>query len=126
MSAALFSRRARALVHAIPNEWVERQKQVHVSTSAVPLVSSNDVVTSLLFRLSECHVGFMAMNFRRRIAELTDELAGNYESVLVYQPSDVASPALIRQSVTQLRRAHGSNPLPRFLSSLSRRVCLLS
>jgi hypothetical protein len=80
---ALFCSRARAVLHAIPNEWVEQQKVAHKATESVPFVSSNDVVTSLLFRLSGCDVSFMAVNFRRRIAALTNEMAGNYESVLV-------------------------------------------
>jgi hypothetical protein len=44
----------------------------------------------------------------------------------VYQNPDFQTPALIRQSVNSMRRANGNVSLPNFVSSLSRRVCLLS
>ena len=47
----------------------------------------------------------MAINFRGRLEghALTD--AGNYENLCMYRPADYKSPALIRLSVTSMRRA---------------------
>ncbi|KAF0734742.1 hypothetical protein Ae201684_008593 [Aphanomyces euteiches] len=59
------------------------------------------------FSSMKCDVGFMAINFRGRIDGVDRKLAGNYESVLGYQPEDYTTPALIRESLAKngFRRA---------------------
>ena len=44
------------------------------------------------------------MNLRNRLEGHTDLHAGNYESVMYYRKEDYASPALIRKSLTTLKR----------------------
>jgi hypothetical protein len=69
-------------------------------------VSTNDVLTSWFFENSDCQHGRMNINFRNRLPGHHDNLAGNYEFVLHYRvPQDTFRPALIRKSLSPLKRA---------------------
>ncbi|KAG9407781.1 hypothetical protein AC1031_021021 [Aphanomyces cochlioides] len=87
--------------------WVEQEKAKYKSMSPTGYVSTNDVITSWVFRKCNCKVGFMAINFQGRVQGVENHLAGSYELALGYQPEDYATPALIRESlaVNGLRRA---------------------
>jgi hypothetical protein len=63
----------------------------------------------------------MTVNFRGRVENLSEELAGNYQDVIRYRAPDYASPALIRQSVDALRRA--SQPPTALLTWLGHLGC---
>jgi hypothetical protein len=108
--------------------------------------SLNDVVSSWLMMNSQCQHGFMAVNLRNRSlssssssllsvqahqqrglaieskckGELyTDELAGNYITLLYYQiPRHCTCPLSIRQSLSHLRRVESSPSLATMSSSL--------
>eukprot|EP00536_Pseudo-nitzschia_multiseries_P003273 jgi/Psemu1/7332/gm1.7332_g len=70
---------------------------------SVPYVSTNDILTSWFLRQNtDAALGCMIVDMRGRHPEITPNLAGNYEAELIYStPSDVASPAWIRASLTR-------------------------
>lgn len=98
-------RRARVLIHDVPGPWVEAQKRIAVAAdtpSEVPaapsFVSTNDVLTSWLWRRAGTDVGFMAVNLRGRIASLSQAHAGNYEALVAFQVGGETHGALHLQS----------------------------
>ncbi|RHY24974.1 hypothetical protein DYB32_008584 [Aphanomyces invadans] len=102
-STALLSSAPTMAVHSIDNEWIAAQKK-----AALPLkVSTNDVITSWYFKLCRADVGFMVANTRDRYPNVDQNMAGNYNTVVGYQPEDYATPSLIRKSLQQVpyRRA---------------------
>jgi hypothetical protein len=76
---------------------------------SVPFVSTNDVITSWFLRNCKCPRGLMMLNFRGRLQDHTVDLAGNYENCLYYRREDFATPALIRQSLQNLKRVVTAN-----------------
>jgi len=69
----------------------------------VSFVSTNDIISSKFFSNSSIHLrlGFMVMNFRERVKEITNKDAGNYEGILIMNvPCDTCHPKLIRASLT--------------------------
>ncbi|CAK4122859.1 unnamed protein product [Aphanomyces euteiches] len=102
----LFGKTPVTVMQTFNASWIEQEKAKYKTMSSTGYVSTNDVITSWVFRTSQCKVGFMAINFRGRIQDVDNHLAGNYETTLGYQPEDYATPALIRESlaVNGLRR----------------------
>ncbi|KAH9125956.1 hypothetical protein LEN26_000575 [Aphanomyces euteiches] len=100
-------RKHRIVVRTMNARWIEAEKKRFKESSVAGFVSTNDIVTSWLYRLSGCQVGVMAINLRGRMDGVEQQLAGNYETVLGFQPEDYATPALIRESlaVNGFRRA---------------------
>jgi hypothetical protein len=74
------------------------------SEDSVPFCSSNDVISSWYMINCGCNTSIMAINFRNRLPGHTDEHAGNYENLLYYRKQDSAAPALIRKSLSTLKR----------------------
>ena len=73
--------------------------------SDVQFVSTNDVITSWFMSRTGCGTGFMAINWRNRLEGHTDLHAGNYMDNIFYQKDDYTSPALIRKSMMEYKRA---------------------
>jgi hypothetical protein len=82
----------------VSSEFVAKQKRLQLDLDGTA-ISTNDIVTSNLFVHSNCDVGFMAVNFRGRIAAATVSHAGNYEGTVRYLRPDFETPRLIRQSI---------------------------
>lgn len=121
-----FAPRPEMSVSLIDLDWVAREKEAHKHEEGIShYVSTNDVLTSWIFRLTRCDAGLMNINFRGRHARSTSSHAGNYESILGYQPADYAIPGLIRKSLSNYRRAV-SGPWPGPVASMRSRVSLLS
>mmetsp|Transcript_8627 Transcript_8627/g.9487 ORF Transcript_8627/g.9487 Transcript_8627/m.9487 type:complete len:462 (+) Transcript_8627:162-1547(+) len=91
--------------------------------SDVQFVSTNDVITSWFMSRIRCEPGFMAINWRNRLEGHTDLHAGNYEKVIFYQKEDYASPALIRKSVMEYKRAV-TKDVPGFWKMVTSKKCL--
>jgi hypothetical protein len=87
----------------VDNDKLEQAKKEAMASnhndSGVAFVSTNDVITSWFFRQSQCSYGLMALNFRNRLEEHHDNLAGNYENSVLYYAQDFATPTLIRMSL---------------------------
>ena len=104
----------------ISSEWLKAQKAMH--SSDVPFVSTNDVVMSNFCNALKCNLAFMNINFRsnNRIEGCLESDVGNYEDLLLYTPSDYATPSLIRKSLNgPLFRRVGGGKLPTNLEHLS-------
>ncbi|RLO00326.1 hypothetical protein DYB28_012597 [Aphanomyces astaci] len=109
-STALMSPTPTISVHTLSNEWITREKEAALPTTAV---STNDIVTSWYFQLCRADVGFMVVNTRDKYPHVTHDLAGNYTTLVGYQPQDYASPSLLRaslQSVPYRRAVSGGLP----------------
>mmetsp|Transcript_21203 Transcript_21203/g.29726 ORF Transcript_21203/g.29726 Transcript_21203/m.29726 type:complete len:206 (-) Transcript_21203:18-635(-) len=89
------------------------------SFSSPPFISTNDIVTSWLFRSRNPRIGWMAINCRNKIKNCMDNDAGNYATIVTYRPRDFALPSLIRRSIGTFRRAaKPSTVLPGTLETL--------
>jgi hypothetical protein len=78
----------------------EIKDEIQKKNSLNAFVSTNDILTSWFFRTVKCTYGFMAVNFRSRLSFLNENLAGNYESAIVYSSKDFESPLDIRSGLT--------------------------
>lgn len=87
-----FAPRPQVLLRTVTAPWIESQKAAAASLQdfggPVAFVSTNDVLTSWLWRQAGTDVGFMAVNLRGRIPALTQNHAGNYEALVAYQVRD--------------------------------------
>merc|ERR1712046_109246 len=63
-------------------------------------ISMNDVLTSNYGNLVKPRVLTMAIDFRGKIAGLSEKDAGNYHSGLLYDKNGYATPSAIRESLT--------------------------
>jgi hypothetical protein len=98
-----------------------RGKHAAVNGNAAgSFVSTNDVLTSLFFRKTNCDLGLMAIDFRGRLG-ISDDYVGNYESLIFYQRGDYETPDLIRASLAEgrYRRVSTGKILPRFIKRLT-------
>ncbi|KAJ3286142.1 hypothetical protein HDU79_006715 [Rhizoclosmatium sp. JEL0117] len=105
-------------VRPIPATWIasEKRKSQAEGAGKESFVSSNDIVTSYLLRVTNCHYGAMAVNLRNRMPGIHSLLAGNYESVVLYMPPDFMKPQQIRASISHpsgvLKRMNFQAKLP--------------
>lgn len=123
VSTLVLGERLRVLSQPVPPQWVAQQK-----AAAGAGVSTNDVVTSGLARLTHDDVVFMSLNLRGRAAGIDATLAGNYETSLPYTRDDAATPAAIRASLSspsRLRRVSDA-PLPTGCGSLRASICAVT
>ncbi|KAJ3017354.1 UNVERIFIED_CONTAM: hypothetical protein HDU68_011737 [Siphonaria sp. JEL0065] len=103
---------------------LEKTKYHENKESGINWISSNDIVTSWFFKTINCNIGLMSINLRGRMNHVVDDLAGNYESTIMYTPADYQSPSQLRASVipcndafVRINRASTSIHLPFFSSS---------
>jgi hypothetical protein len=120
---------------AVNPKWIESEKSKHQEAfqseserdpTFPSFISTNDIITTWYFQASRCHVGLMFMNFRNRAEGMTDELAGNYESVIAYQSQDFASPHYIRRSIPIERRFHEHIPLPGIWHTTTKKIAAIT
>jgi len=98
-------------IYYVSTDWIAGEKQrAAKDTSGVGWVSTNDVLTSWFFNLSQCTTGFMCINFRNRVPGLTDVNAGNFEGLMPYWPEECNTPSKIRQSLNTFRTARDDTP----------------
>ncbi|KAJ3016945.1 UNVERIFIED_CONTAM: hypothetical protein HDU68_011937 [Siphonaria sp. JEL0065] len=83
-------------VFPISPSWIASQKVQSESKR----LSSNDIITSHLLRVTNCHYGGMAVNLRGRLPGIDHLLAGNYEAVVLYTRPDFMKPQQIRASIS--------------------------
>ena len=109
-------------------DWVASQKARWKYESDAGFISTNDALASWFFKRVNASVGMMAADMRGKPGSSAHEAdAGNYSAMLLYLPADYQTPALIRQSVRQMRRA--SEPptqLPGAIGTLRSHVALLT
>jgi len=69
-------------------------------TGSTAFVSTNDILVSAFSNLTHSDVSMMAINWRGKISDCTEQDVGNYVDLMCYTPADYASPALIRKSIS--------------------------
>jgi hypothetical protein len=127
------------LLFDINNEWIENEKSEYskntttnnnnndntVNSSSSLFISTNDIITSWVMRLTKCNIGLMTINYRNRLFNLTNEYAGNYQSMIIYQYDDYHSPSLIRASLQNCCRVVTRN-LPGFFASINTKISFIT
>ena len=78
--------------------------------SSISFLSTNDILTSWFLKKLACSYGFMVINYRNRLVEFTNQLAGNYEHVLFYSQRDYQLPNQIRKSLQLFKSEHQDIP----------------
>lgn len=122
----------------IDEQFITQEKQKYLAEEKArkgsganegePYISTNDILSSWFFTISNADVGLIALSLRgeRRQCGVTGEDAGNYENLLTLRPNDYATPKLVREAVNGMRRAGGGKlPLGR-LEQLSAHIAVLS
>eukprot|EP00600_Ochromonadales_sp_CCMP1393_P013091 CAMPEP_0175005162 /NCGR_PEP_ID=MMETSP0005-20121125/5160_1 /TAXON_ID=420556 /ORGANISM="Ochromonas sp., Strain CCMP1393" /LENGTH=427 /DNA_ID=CAMNT_0016260377 /DNA_START=137 /DNA_END=1420 /DNA_ORIENTATION=+ len=114
-----FCNKAMYQARRINPQWVADQKHAFEARKGAALapafISTNDILTSNVLSNTKADVGLMAINFRNRIKNLTDDHFGNYEGTILFEAADYGSPELIRQSISDGRykgMVTGDNPEP--------------
>jgi hypothetical protein len=98
----------------------ERLKETSTTSPDVKFLSTNDVLTAEFFRYCESDYSLMCVNYRNRIMGFTDSMSGNYESLLVFDKEEAASPSALRES---LSRGHSkSGVMPTAMQSLQSNI----
>jgi hypothetical protein len=120
-----------ASVYEIDADWLAQKKKESVAeNSVVPFVSSNDVITSEIFKLCDVDLGAMALNMRWRLQGITPGLAGNYVEGLGFFKEEIAKgPVAIRQALAVGSKALASQTLasqPSILQTLGMRFGCVS
>ena len=85
------------------SEYVNIEKEKYQKQNG-SFVSTNDLVTSEFFNLSDTDAGMMIVNLRGRLENVHEKKAGNYIAALMYFKQDYESPNLIRDSLKSLKR----------------------
>lgn len=120
-----------ASVYEIDADWLaQEKKECAAENSFVPFVSSNDVITSEIFKLCDIDFGMMALNMRTRLQGINPHLAGNYVEPLGFFKEDIAKgPVAIRQALAVGSKALASQTLtsqPSILQTLGMRFGTVS
>ncbi|QDZ19441.1 hypothetical protein HOP50_02g19560 [Chloropicon primus] len=93
----------------VNEEWVKAQKaRVTSATGGREFISTNDAVTSWFFADMGAPMNLMAINFRGRIENCSNDNAGNYEDMVYYLSGDADEPLQIRRSLKGMRRTSDS------------------
>ncbi|CAE7626673.1 unnamed protein product, partial [Symbiodinium pilosum] len=124
----------RCHAYLINQEKVRELKALAAEDEQVQYLSTNDILFSSFAKLFGARACSMAVNFRGRLANVTEEDAGNYQGLLWFGPEDVASPSLVRATLEQGRlrgvyRRCGSSParpLPDFWETIRSRMAAIT
>jgi len=107
----------------------EREKKKEKQDLEMPFsCSTNDILTSSFGNAAEIRVLMMAINLRKRLEGAVDNDAGNYESVVMYDPPGYEHPSDIRKSLCRgvpFIREH-SHPLPKFCEASRCRIGIIT
>ncbi|KAL3936052.1 MAG: hypothetical protein SGBAC_008549 [Bacillariaceae sp.] len=94
----------------------QEEKESH-SNDPNLFVSTNDIITSAYGKAVDSGVLVMALNLRGRTPEASENLAGNYETLLWFDKHGIETPAKIRQSLSRgppFRRVSDKGPMTRW------------
>jgi len=101
----------KSATYLLSEDWLQSEKlRVVKETSGKSWVSTNDILTSWFFNISDCTSGWIAFNFRNRVPGLTDMNAGPYEGQVPYWPEEFKTPLHIRQSLKSFKTAREDTP----------------
>jgi len=86
-------------VFEVPSEWIAKEKN-----SKKDWVSTNDVVVSNFLNTLDADQAIMSVNFRDKLAELSDTDAGNYFQMMFVRPHDRETPNRLREAVNDIQK----------------------
>jgi hypothetical protein len=117
------------LVSCVDDAWLAEQKERAATSASVPFVSTNDILTSLLFsELIPARVGLLEVNLRGRVPDLlpaTADDAGNYTVMAPFFRGDADTAADVRRSLRTeegghfVARRHKGTKVPGFVGMVS-------
>mmetsp|Transcript_125566 Transcript_125566/g.246068 ORF Transcript_125566/g.246068 Transcript_125566/m.246068 type:complete len:469 (+) Transcript_125566:54-1460(+) len=122
ISCAIIRSSMNIIIVKVDNDWIARQKVAYKQTKESladkekeqqpEYVSTNDIISSWLYKESGCDFGLMSLNTRNRVPAFTEEMVGNYESSVLYPTrADCDTPGAIRLSLQRgFRSASGTAP----------------
>lgn len=91
------------IVKYVSDDWISTEKGKNdPRKSGVQYVTTNDLLTSWMFKVCDMQACFAAVNMRNRtpLVDAGDQHAGNYEFSMVLLPGDAATPAVLRQRMS--------------------------
>ena len=126
MKGYFFGNTVRGFTGFVDVEGVARAKEDAKRRGAVPFVSTNDILTSTFANAFDADVCCMAINWRGRISGITDNLAGNYESVLLFDGANAATPDHIRKALRHPHFHCRDEPMPPLSRALTARYGIIT
>jgi len=107
----LFCKPYLSTIHSVDFSAIEDLKLEYKKQRPDEFISTNDILTSWYFSKFKIDVGSMVVNTRDRLPQLTQDHAGNYQVIIMYQKGDFEQPSKIRESLKMLRRVNSDIPL---------------
>jgi hypothetical protein len=102
------------------NTEAKKEEDQSFKTKESCFLSTNDILTAWFFKECQVSYGMMACNTRNRINGITNDLAGNYSTLVGYNGNDFDNPYHVRKSLSKLS-AHeekGRSKLPTTMETL--------
>lgn len=95
------SKATKLYAYYVDEDKIAALKQKAKATAKDPdaFVSTNDILTAHFANATDRSIMLMAMNFRGRVDGVTEDLAGNYETALVFDRDSCYDPISIRQTL---------------------------
>jgi hypothetical protein len=94
-----FGKKTSVYAFYIDNKKIDKIKSVTCNETECEYVSTNDILSSGFAKFVKARLLLMAINFRGKLAQLHDNDAGNYESIVMYDELHYSCPATIRKSL---------------------------
>ena len=108
----MFQKKVKCFAWHLDSERLAAAKSAAAADGQVPYVSTNDVLTSAFFTKCRTRIGFMGMDCRERIKDVSKDLAGNYVTALVMDPHTFKTPASVRKMLSSTPHETTHEPLP--------------
>jgi len=90
-------------VYEVKNAEVEKLKNMYAQFPGTEFVSTNDILTSWFANTHKSmETLFMAVNLRNRIPNITDDHAGNYLQLALFDRENIRTPAKVREYLQKL------------------------
>ena len=97
MTSMMFAPKPYCYAFHLDDEKVAEAKRKGAEGSGVDYVTTNDVLTSGFFNVTNSRIGWMGFDCRDRLEGFGSNLAGNYVTALVIDNEVFATPATLRQ-----------------------------
>ena len=114
----MLTKRAKIFSYYVDPEKIDAIKKAHCDREVCDYISTNDILTSRYASFMDVRLCSMAINFRGKLADLNENDAGNYESIVVYDKEVYREPSGIRKSLMSGKVFRGlKKKLPSFFEA---------
>ena len=121
------AKRAKVFAYYVDQEKIEEIKKAHTRSESCEYISSNDILSSSFAVFTKVRLLLMAINFRGKLKALTQNDAGNYEAVVLYDEEYYQSPCGIRKAISHNEPYRGlGKPLPSFFEGVRCKMALIT